>query len=317
MNHPRRRENAHNTIGKFYSRFTCQLHLRGHFVNKFLSPKIRFHHVCPLNAMIERADLRNSNYEKDIRYTIQVHRLILGLIGVWPIWERSWHRKRLLKRLLNCVCCFLLSFNLIPWILYMFLIMDTFKARLKMLGAFCFYIMVSAMYCTLIYQENHIRECLRHVEEDWQNVKDVNDRKIMLDKAKAGRHILITATLFLFTSGFTYRLIQPIARGNIVVNENLTIRPLVQGNYYIFFDPQLSPAYEIVFFIQCMAGVVIYIVSASVCGVTALFTMHACGQLKVLVSWLENLASDEQLWKDHVAARRLATIILHHVRIRK
>lgn len=267
--------------------------------------------------MIEHTDLRNSNYENDIRYTVQVHKLILELIGVWPVLERSWHRKRMLKRFLNCVCCFLLSFSLIPWMLCMFLIMDTFKARLRMLGAFCFYTMVSAMYCTLIYQEDRIRECVKHVEEDWQNVKDMNDRKIMLDKAKAGRFILISATIFLFTSGFTYRLIQPIARGNIVVNENLTIRPLVQGNYYIFFDPQQTPAYEIVFSVQCLAGIVIYIVTASVCGVTALFTMHACGQLEVLVSWLENLASDDQLTKDRVAARRLATIILHHVRIRK
>lgn len=267
--------------------------------------------------MIENADLRNSNYDDDIRYTVQIHRIILGLIGVWPTLERSWHRKRLLKRLLNCVCCFLLSFNLIPWVLYMLLVMDTFKARLRMFGAFCFYTMVSVMYYTLIYQEDRIRECLRHVEEDWRNVKDMNDRKIMLDKAKAARFILITATLFLFTSGFTYRLIQPIARGNIVVNENLTIRPLVQGNYYIFFDPQQSPAYEIVFSVQCMAGIVIYIVTASVCGVTALFTMHVCGQLEMLISWLENLASDDQLWKDHVAARKLATFIVHHVRIRK
>ncbi|XP_014484216.1 PREDICTED: uncharacterized protein LOC106749359 [Dinoponera quadriceps] len=262
-------------------------------------------------------EIRNYNCEEDIRYTVQVHRLILRLIGVWPVLEKSWHGKRLLKRLLNCVCCFLLSFNLIPWALHMFVIIDTFKARLRMLGALCFYTMVYVIYCMLIHQEDRIRDCVRHVEEDWRNVKDVNDRKIMLDKAKLGRFILITATLFLFTSGFTHRLIKPIIRGSIVVNENLTIRPLVQGNYYIFFDPQQSPAYEIVFSVQCLSGIVIYIVTASVCGVTALFTMHACGQLEMLISWLENLASDDQLWKDHVAARRLATIILHHVRIRK
>lgn len=186
-----------------------------------------------------------------------------------------------------------------------------------MCGALCLYTMVPAMYCALIYQEDRIRECVEHVEEDWRNVKDENDRKIMLDKAKGGRFILITATIFLFTSGFTYRLIQPIARGSIVVNENLTIRPLVQGNYYIFFDPQQSPAYEIVFSVQCLAGIAIYMITASVCGVTALFTIHACGQLEMMISWLENLASDHQLMKDHVAARRLATIIMHHVRIRK
>lgn len=266
--------------------------------------------------MIEYVAQPNSNYEDDIKYNVQVHRLILGLIGAWPFLEESRPRQRLLQRLLKAACLFLLTFSLIPWTLCMFLIMDTFKTRLKMFGALCFYIMVPAMYCTLMYREDRIRECIRHVEEDWQNVGDANDRRIMLEKAKSGRYILICATLFLFTSGFTYRLIQPIARGS-VVNGNVTIRPLVQGHYYIFFDPQRSPAYEIVFSIHCLAGIVIYLVSASVCGITALFTMHACGQLEVLASWLSNLASKDESWTDYTAARELALIVTHHVRIRK
>jgi len=126
-----------------------------------------------------------------------VHRLILGLINV---------------------CWLLLSFNLIPWVLYMFLILDTFKSGLRMTGTNCFYIMVPLMYCTLMLRENSIRKCVKHMEKDWQNVRDANDRKIMLDRAKAGRFILICTTLFLFASGFTYRLIQPIFRGKIIVN---------------------------------------------------------------------------------------------------
>lgn len=268
--------------------------------------------------MFEPANLRNSNYEDDIRYTVQVHRLILELIGVWPILEKPRLRKKFLKGLLRAVCCFLLSFNLIPWTLYMFLILDTFKSRLRMLGALCFYSMVSAMYCTLMLREDSIRECVKHIEKDWQNVRDANDRRIMLNKAKAGRYILICTTIFLFTSGFTYRLIQPIVRGKIIVNGNVTIRPLVQGNYFIFFDPQQSPAYEIVFSMHLLTGIVIYTVTTSVCGVTALFTMHACGQLEILAAWLENLPKEDQ-WskKSHVAARRLAAIIMHHIRIRR
>ncbi|KAF3054513.1 Odorant receptor 236 [Nylanderia fulva] len=268
--------------------------------------------------MSESADLRNSNYENDIRYTMQVHRIILGLIGVWPILEKPRLHKRLLKGLLRTVCCFLLSFNLIPWTLYMILILDTFKSRLRMIGAFCFYVMVPAVYFTLMLRENSIRECVKHIEKDWQNVRNANDRRIMLNRAKAGRFIVISTTIFLFTSGFTYRLIQPIVRGKIVINENVTVRPLVQGNYYIFFDPQQSPAYEIVFSIHLLTGIVVYVVTTSVCGVTALFTMHACGQLEMLATWLENLPN-EALWskKSHAVARRLATIIMHHMRIRR
>lgn len=266
--------------------------------------------------MFEPADLYNAKYGDDIRYTVQVHKLILGLIGVWPILEKPRFKKRLLKGLLRTVCCLMLSFNLIPWALYMFLILDTFKSRLRMTGALCFYTMVPTMYCTLMLREDSIRECVKHMEEDWQNVRDANDRRIMLDRAKAGRFILICTILFLFASGFTYRLIQPMFRGKIVVNGNVTIRPLVQGHYYIFFDPQRSPAYEIVFSMHLLIGIFIYIVMASVCGITALFTMHACGQLEMLGTWLENLPNEAQS-KSHVATRRLAAIILHHIRIRR
>ncbi|EZA52497.1 hypothetical protein X777_08639 [Ooceraea biroi] len=266
--------------------------------------------------MYERADLCNSNYENDIRYTVQVHRLILSLIGVWPILKKSRYRQTLVKGVIKIVCCFLLSFNLIPWALYMFLIVDTLTGRLKMLGALCFYSMVPAMYYALMLREDRIKECVRHVEEDWRNVRDVNDRRIMLDNARAGRFILIYATLFLFTSGFIYRLIQPIARGKTVIG-NITIRPLVQGNYYIFFDPQQSPAYEIVFSLHLLTGIIIYAVMAAVCGIAALFTMHACGQLEMLAAWLENLSNEDQRPRDCTSAQKLAMIIMHHVRIRK
>nr|XP_012230119.1 PREDICTED: uncharacterized protein LOC105676648 [Linepithema humile] len=103
----------------------------------------------------------------------------------------------------------------------------------------------------------------------------------------------------------------------IVVNKNVTIRPLVQGNYYIFFDPQHSPAYEIIFSLHLLTGIAIYIVTASVCGVTALFTMHACGQLEMLVTWLENLANENHWSKEYSTHARLALIIAHHVRVRR
>ncbi|KAL0117069.1 hypothetical protein PUN28_010132 [Cardiocondyla obscurior] len=266
--------------------------------------------------MIERINSWNSNYESDITYTVRVHKLIMGLIGVWPNLEKSRMQTRVLKGFLRTACCFLLSFNLIPWILHMFLILDSFKTRLRMIGALCFYSMVPAMYCTLMLREDRIRICMKHLQEDWRNVRDTNDRRIMLDEAKTGRFIIVCATIFLFTSGFTYRLITPIMRSTIVIG-NVTIRPLVQGHYFIFFDPQQSPAYEIVFSMHLVTGIVIYLVTTSVCGTTALFTLHACGQLKLLATWLENLTSEDRRSKDHAVTQRLAAIVIHHVRIRK
>ncbi|XP_018406423.1 PREDICTED: uncharacterized protein LOC108782616 [Cyphomyrmex costatus] len=268
-----------------------------------------------MHTTIKQTDLQNSNYEDDIKYTVQVHKFIMGVIGVWPNMSKPGKWTKLFRGFLRIMCCFLLSFNLIPWVLYMFLILDSFKSRLKMVGGFFFYSMVPAMYFTLMLREDRIKKCMRHLQEDWRNVLDANDRKIMLDQAKAGRSIIICTMLFMFSSGFIHRLIKPILSGTIVIG-NVTIRPLVHNNYYIFFDPQQSPAYEIIFSMHMITGVIIHTISTSVCGITALFVMHACGQLKILTVWLENVAKENQ-WSEHVIARKLAAIVMHHMRIRK
>jgi len=263
--------------------------------------------------MYKCGDLKiNPNYEDDIRYTVQVHRLILSLIGVWPILRKLRYREMLIRITIRATCCLLLLFNLIPWILYMILIADTLIGRLKMCGALCFYSMVPILYCALMLYENRIGECVKHVKEDWRNVRNTNDRRIMLENAKASRVILICTMLFLFVSSSSYRL-SPIIRSKI---GNITIRTMQRGYYYIFFDPQQSPAYEIVVSIDLLTGILLHVVTAGVCGIAALFTMHACGQLQMLAAWLENL-SDKQWSRNRTAAQKLATIITHHARIQR
>jgi len=264
-------------------------------------------------VMYNRVDLKiNSNYEDDIRYTVQVHRLILSLIGVWPILRKLQYRETLVRVTIRATCCLLLLFNLIPWILNMILITDTLIDRLKMCGGLCFYTMVPILYCALMLYENRIGECVNHVKEDWRNVQNANDRRIMMENAKAGRVILICTTLFLLISNFTFRL-SPIIRNRI---ENVTIRSIQHSYYYIFFDPHQSPAYEIIFSVHLLTGIILYIITSAVCGIAALFTMHACGQLQMLAAWLENL-SDKQRLKNRTAAQKLAAIITHHARIQR
>jgi len=263
--------------------------------------------------MYNRVDLKiNSNYEDDIRYTVQVHRLILSLIGIWPILRKFRHREILVRVTIRTTCCLLLFFNLIPWILYMILIADTLIARLKMCASLCFFIMVPTLYCALMLYENSIGECMKHVKEDWRNVQNAKDRKIMLKYAKGGRFILICTMLFLLITNFTFRL-SPIIRNRI---GNVTITPIMQRRYYYIFDAQQSPTYEIMVSIDLLTGVLLQIVTAAVCGIAALFTMHACGQLQILTAWLENL-SDKQWSRNRTAAQKLTTIITHHARIQR
>jgi len=157
VNQVRRRENMH-AADRFHRVFICQLSSRNRLTRKIFSGRIpESSPIYQTTVMYDRVDLKiNSNYEDDIRYTVQVHRLILSLIGVWPILRKLQHRETLVRVTIRTTCCLLLFFNLIPWI-SMILIADTLIDKLKIFSRLCFFIMVPILYCALILYENRIR----------------------------------------------------------------------------------------------------------------------------------------------------------------
>ncbi|XP_071641240.1 odorant receptor 4-like isoform X3 [Temnothorax longispinosus] len=74
---------------------------------------------------------------------------------------------------------------------------------------------------------------------------------------------------------------------------------------------QISPIYEIVYVAHCMCGYTIYSITAGACGLAALFATHACGQIQVIVSRLEDLLNG----KSPNIHQRIAVIVKDHVRV--
>ncbi|XP_024876988.1 uncharacterized protein LOC112457908 [Temnothorax curvispinosus] len=50
----------------------------------------------------------------------------------------------------------------------------------------------------------------------------------------------------------------------------------------------------------------------TICSLAAVFAMHACGQLNVMHTWLNEFTEEK---KTHLAEQRLAAIVKHHCRI--
>jgi len=52
------------------------------------------------------------------------------------------------------------------------------------------------------------------------------------------------------------------------------------------------------------------------CGLTAIFVVHACGQLKILISLMTGLVQKE--WQEECETnKKLAEIVEHQIRVRK
>jgi len=58
-----------------------------------------------MHALIKQMDLRNFNYEDDVRYNVHLHKLIMGVINVWPNVNKSGKCMRLFResQLRDCI----------------------------------------------------------------------------------------------------------------------------------------------------------------------------------------------------------------------
>lgn len=260
--------------------------------------------------------LRNKHHQDDILYITKPTRNILLALGAWPVvnGERSIYSKAH-NFFLICISYILLSSDLIPGILY-WLMEKTVRVRLQTIPLLLYDIMSASQYSIFIFRYGQLRRCLKHVEEDWQNVFSIDARNIMLKSAKTGKRLVSICGFFMYSGAFTFRTILPLSQKKIVTDQNITIRPLPCPVYLFSLDVQISPIYEMLFVIQCITGFVMVSIVTCACGFTAIFVVHACGQLKILISLMKSLVQ-KQWQEEREVDKKLAEIVEHQVRVRR
>ncbi|CAL1689192.1 unnamed protein product [Lasius platythorax] len=253
--------------------------------------------------------------ESDFNYAVQVTRVILRMIGVWPISRFASNAERIAIRLQNVLCYFLFAFILVPGLLLIFLKERDFKRRVRLMGPLLNCWMGCMKYSLFIYYANEIQSCLEQARQDWQSTINWIDRKTMLSKARTGRKFAIFSAVFMYVGGLSYRTIVPLSKGRMLTPMNTTVRALACPSYFGKFDEQASPAYEIVFTLQFFAGLLTYSMTCGAAGLAAFFIMHVCGQLSVLIGKLQRL-NDMTEPEDRAVATLMADIVEHQIRVK-
>ena len=141
------------------------------------------------------------------------------------------------------------------------------------------------------------------------------DREMMLKYGRVGRNLAIVCIVFMYTGGTIYHSVLQYTIGTFVDEHNRTIKPLVYPTYSALYDVQSSPIYELVYVLHCMCGYVMYSITAGACGLAALFATHACGQIDIVVSRLNDLVHGERNKATSNPDARLIEIVEHHLRI--
>ncbi|XP_020279260.1 odorant receptor 4-like [Pseudomyrmex gracilis] len=258
---------------------------------------------------------RNEHHEDDVLYVTKPTRNILLALGAWPSIgkERSAY-PRAHNLLLICISYTLLSCDLLPGILFS-LMAETTRIRLHTIPLLLYDFMSASQYGIFIFRHSQLRRCLKHVEKDWETILSADARDIMLRSARTGKRLVMICGFFMYSGAFTFRTILPLSHGKIVTDQNITIRPLACPGYFFSLDVQVSPVYETIFVIQCLTGFVTVSVATSACGLTSIFVVHACGQLKILIDLMKSLVR-KQWREEHEVDDKLAEIVEHHVRVR-
>ncbi|XP_050457370.1 odorant receptor 4-like [Cataglyphis hispanica] len=254
---------------------------------------------------------QNSSYQRDIQYVLKLNNWILCTIGLLPFTTRGIGRYAF--KILIAFCNFIISFAMVPCALHILYDQKDITIRLKLFGLLTFCLTAMTKYGFLTIRRPKILYCIECVKSDWVQVTYKSDREQMLKYAAIGRNLTIIATSIMYTSAFIYYLILPFCSEHKINNQ--TVRPLVFPIYSKFRQSQNSPIYEIVYVAHCMCGYTIYSVTASACGLAALFVTHACGQIQVILSRLKDLVDGKNFKQSPNVHRRIAAIVKSHVRV--
>ncbi|KAL6259118.1 hypothetical protein P5V15_009040 [Pogonomyrmex californicus] len=205
----------------------------------------------------------------------------------------------------------LLSCDLISDITY-WLTEETIRVRLQMIIPLLYDLMSANQYGIFIFRCDQLMRCLKHVEEDWKNVLNADARNIMLKSARTGKRLVTICGLFMY---------RYLPNDSAVVpwkdrHQNTTIRYFACPGYFFSLDVQVSPVYEIIFIIQCLTAFVTVSIVTGACGLTAIFVVHVCGQLKILIGFMRNLVQIQR-HEEREIDKKLTEIVEHQMRIRK
>ncbi|XP_071558252.1 odorant receptor 10-like [Temnothorax nylanderi] len=251
-------------------------------------------------------------------YSIQIIRWILKAINVWPRPTDISIVEKIRSDFAIFVCYFLIISIMIPTGLS--ILIDSQQSnddKLLSVGPFTFWLIAMMNYSCLLMHVDDIHDCVEHVKADWRIIRRFEDRRVMLKSAKIGRFIAGFCAVFMHSGVFSYNIVQGLSKVILHVgNSTVAVRALPYPFYIKILNAHVSPTYELVFFVQCLSSFVVNCVTVATCGLAAVLVMHACGQMKIMISWLENFMDDKNEEKTSISMRqRFAIIVNHHLRI--
>ncbi|XP_063983427.1 uncharacterized protein LOC135165757 [Diachasmimorpha longicaudata] len=183
-------------------------------------------------------------------------------------------------------------------------------------------LMVSLTFCLsiiktffLLFRREVLGKFFEKIEEDWRSQMTENERNILINRWRLIQKLSISA--------FIMAIALPIAHNscvyfNFVVRVITNLTDIIPGRQLVFssvypFDFQASPRYELMVFFEQLEGILTCTTAIIPDVLYATFVFHACGQLEILSSRIEEVDKNSVKNFNHF----LKTSVVHHLRIIK
>lgn len=249
-------------------------------------------------------------------YSLQLNRWFLKPIGAWPLSASTSRHERIVSLILNFLCYFFVLFTVIPCLFYLWLEDEIVSVKLKTLGPFSHWFIGGINYTTLLLRGKEMRSCIKHVENDWKIITRKEDQKVMMKYAKIGRCTAAFCAAFMQGGVLSHCTISAFTKEIIEIgNETRTLRVLPCISYKKLIPVDTNPTNAIVLATQFVSGFIVNSSAAGAVSIAAVFAAHACGQLNIMTTWVNEFVTRSKNRNSNVRLNEIGKIVEHHLRV--
>lgn len=273
--------------------------------------------ACVVSTMLasDAKMSRISNAEESLKHTVWFAYPLLRLIGCWPNSGRS----SLLSKIFR-TCTIVASYILqlavvVPGTLNIFLKEHRGRRKLMLLIPQMNGLSQLCKYTLLLRRRNEIGKILDEIKGNLSSATE-EDHEIYHAKANIGHRLLLVVACTIYCGGLGYRMIIPLSKGRILLPNNSTIRLLPCPSYFVFYDEQTTPIYEIIFVMQILGGFFNYSTLCASMGTCTMFCLHVSSMLKILAIKMVDL-SKQSGTNENVVQRKIVDIVEYQSNLKR
>ncbi|XP_071626206.1 odorant receptor 13a-like isoform X2 [Temnothorax longispinosus] len=253
-------------------------------------------------------DITESTGYRDFVWAVELHRLGMEMIGLWPKTDKFIKKYQWLEFRVGIILILLIIIFLPTMCTFMnvwgnmVLVIDSLHIALPM-------VTIIAKYVVIRWKRTVLFAIINMMAEDWIAFKHFTERTVMIRRARSARLIMIIGYIFAVI-GFLTVTIPPYFGIPILHTTNFMNRSkLLPLATYHFYDTDKSPQYEMTFLIHTISILLATTIYMSIDIFLVLIILHTCGQLEIFRCRLVSLVVCKNFNKV------LNNIIATHVRL--